>query len=273
MRLVHYFGLLLMFTSLGKLSFAQTTAADDCASAIYLTIQDEFCAGQEFESDNHTLSGGDPVPSCWDAPPQNTMWFRFIPDSTSVAISTNFSSDVSETQIAVYSGSCGSLTEIGCEDDISQTNFKSRVQVNNLIPGATYYILVDTEGENGSYFICVQNKIAPGDPDEIQARMGKISTERSGTQPVKSRTGGSTFKNTDTARAWELIDQAGCRGLVIGDAQVSEQHCNFLINRGNATADDLETLGDTVRQRVMEASGVELHWEIRRIGKPQEGRK
>jgi len=168
MRLVHYFGLLLLFTSLGKLSFAQTTAADDCASAIYLTIQDEFCAGQEFESDNHTLSGGDPVPSCWDAPPQNTMWFRFIPDSTSVAISTNFSSDVSETQIAVYSGSCGSLTEIGCEDDISQTNFKSRVQVNNLIPGATYYIMVDTEGENGSYFICVQNKIAPGDPDEIQ---------------------------------------------------------------------------------------------------------
>lgn len=112
-----------------------------------------------------------------------------------------------------------------------------------------------------------------GDPDEIQARMGKISTERSGSQPVKSRTGGSTFKNPDTARAWELIDQAGCRGLVIGDAQVSEQHCNFLINRGDATADDLETLGDTVRQRVMETSGVDLHWEIRRIGKPQEGRK
>lgn len=106
-----------------------------------------------------------------------------------------------------------------------------------------------------------------GEPEEIQSRMGKISAARSGSQPVKSRTGGSTFKNPTSASAWELVDQAGCRGLIVGDAQVSEQHCNFLINRGNATAADLETLGDTVRQRVLENSGVDLHWEIRRIGK------
>ena len=87
---------------------------------------------------------------------------------------------------------------------------------------------------------------------------------------MKSSTGGSTFANPDGHKAWELIDAAGCRGLMIGDAQVSEQHCNFLINRGNATAADLENLGDTVRQRVLEHSGIELRWEIRRIGAPAE---
>lgn len=107
----------------------------------------------------------------------------------------------------------------------------------------------------------------PDEPAAIHARMAEISAAREGSQPVKSRTGGSTFANPLPARAWELIDRAGCRGLVIGDAQVSEQHCNFLINRGNASAADLETLGETVRRRVHETSGVELRWEIRRIGK------
>ena len=85
-------------------------------------------------------------------------------------------------------------------------------------------------------------------------------------QPIKSRTGGSTFKNPPGRKAWQLIDGAGCRGLVVGDAQVSELHCNFLINRGSATAADIETLGETVRARVKENSGVELEWEIKRIG-------
>jgi UDP-N-acetylmuramate dehydrogenase len=108
----------------------------------------------------------------------------------------------------------------------------------------------------------------PGDPAEIAAAMDKITESREATQPIKSRTGGSTFKNPPGQKAWQLIDAAGCRGLVVGDAQVSELHCNFLINRGNATAADIETLGETVRRRVKETSGVELDWEIKRIGVP-----
>jgi UDP-N-acetylmuramate dehydrogenase len=106
----------------------------------------------------------------------------------------------------------------------------------------------------------------PGDRATIAAEMDKITESREATQPIKSRTGGSTFKNPPGQKAWQLIDGAGCRGLVVGDAQVSELHCNFLINRGNATATDIETLGETVRRRVKETSGVTLEWEIKRIG-------
>jgi UDP-N-acetylmuramate dehydrogenase len=106
----------------------------------------------------------------------------------------------------------------------------------------------------------------PGDPAAIAAEMDSITEARETTQPVKSRTGGSTFKNPPGQKAWQLIDAAGCRGLVIGDAQVSELHCNFLINRGSAKAADIETLGETVRQRVKETSGVTLEWEIKRVG-------
>jgi UDP-N-acetylmuramate dehydrogenase len=105
-----------------------------------------------------------------------------------------------------------------------------------------------------------------GDPAAIAAEMDTITESREATQPIKSRTGGSTFKNPPGQKAWQLIDAAGCRGLVVGDAQVSEMHCNFLINRGNATAADIETLGETVRQRVQDNSGVALEWEIKRIG-------
>ena len=107
---------------------------------------------------------------------------------------------------------------------------------------------------------------APGDPAAIAAEMDEITEKRETTQPVKSRTGGSTFKNPPGHKAWQLIDAAGCRGLVVGDAQVSELHCNFLINRGNATAADIENLGEEVRRRVKENSGVTLEWEIKRIG-------
>lgn len=105
-----------------------------------------------------------------------------------------------------------------------------------------------------------------GDPAEIAAEMDQITERREASQPVKSRTGGSTFKNPSGGKAWQLIDAAGCRGLTIGGAQVSEKHCNFLINTGEATAADIETLGETVRARVKETSGVELDWEIKRIG-------
>ncbi len=107
---------------------------------------------------------------------------------------------------------------------------------------------------------------AAGDRATIAAEMDKITESREATQPIKSRTGGSTFKNPPGQKAWQLIDAAGCRGLVVGDAQVSELHCNFLINRGNATASDIETLGETVRKRVKETSGMTLDWEIKRIG-------
>jgi UDP-N-acetylmuramate dehydrogenase len=105
-----------------------------------------------------------------------------------------------------------------------------------------------------------------GDRTAIAAEMDKITESREATQPIKSRTGGSTFKNPAGGKAWQLIDAAGCRGLIVGGAQVSELHCNFLINLGTATAADIETLGETVRTRVKESSGVELEWEIKRIG-------
>lgn len=106
----------------------------------------------------------------------------------------------------------------------------------------------------------------PGDPQAIAARMNEIQSQRQATQPIRSRTGGSTFANPPGHKAWQLIDQAGCRGLVMGAAQVSEQHCNFLINRGGAAAADIEALGEEVRRRVLAASGIELRWEIKIIG-------
>lgn len=113
----------------------------------------------------------------------------------------------------------------------------------------------------------------PGDRAAIAAKIAEITQAREATQPVRSRTGGSTFANPRDPRAngrkaWELIDAAGCRGLSIGGAKISELHCNFLINEGTATAADLEMLGEEVRRRVLETSGVQLEWEIRRIGVP-----
>jgi UDP-N-acetylmuramate dehydrogenase len=107
----------------------------------------------------------------------------------------------------------------------------------------------------------------PGDEDRIRAEMDAVQEHRETAQPIKSRTGGSTFKNPDGGKAWQLIDAAGCRGLRVGGAQVSEMHCNFLINTGEATGHDLECLGETVRARVLETSGVKLDWEIKRIGR------
>jgi len=117
---------------------------------------------------------------------------------------------------------------------------------------------------------------AADDKDEIARRMDDIQAEREKTQPVKTPTGGSTFANPPASvsggmKAWELIDKAGCRGLIRGGAKVSDQHCNFLINTGAATAADLEGLGEEVRRRVMADSGVTLEWEIRRLGRLSEG--
>jgi UDP-N-acetylmuramate dehydrogenase len=106
----------------------------------------------------------------------------------------------------------------------------------------------------------------PGDPESIQAEMDRISASREASQPLRTKTGGSTFKNPPGEKAWELVDRAGCRGLTLGGAQVSEKHTNFLINSGSATSAEIESLGDLVRQRVKENSGVELEWEIQRVG-------
>ena len=104
------------------------------------------------------------------------------------------------------------------------------------------------------------------DPASIRTRMGEVQTHRETAQPIREKTGGSTFKNPPGHSAWKLIDAAGMRGFRVGGAQVSEMHCNFLINTGTATGHDIETLGETVRERVKETSGIELHWEIKRIG-------
>jgi UDP-N-acetylmuramate dehydrogenase len=103
-------------------------------------------------------------------------------------------------------------------------------------------------------------------PEAIRARMEEVQQHRETAQPIREKTGGSTFKNPPGHSAWKLIDAAGCRGLRVGGAQVSEMHCNFLINTGEASAHDIETLGETVRERVKQRSGIELHWEIKRIG-------
>ena len=106
----------------------------------------------------------------------------------------------------------------------------------------------------------------PDTPSAILARMDDITAKREGSQPIREKTGGSTFKNPEGHSSWKLIDEAGCRGLRVGGAQMSEQHCNFMINADGATAEDLEKLGETVRVRVLETQGVELQWEVRRIG-------
>jgi UDP-N-acetylmuramate dehydrogenase len=113
----------------------------------------------------------------------------------------------------------------------------------------------------------------PGEPQSILAAMGEVAQYRETHQPVKARTGGSTFKNPPGSSAWKLIDAAGCRGLREGQAVVSEKHCNFLINEGTATAEDIERLGETVRARVLASSAVRLDWEIVRLGEPLPGRQ
>ena len=118
-------------------------------------------------------------------------------------------------------------------------------------------------------FLETKLRTKPGDMHEISARMADINRQREDSQPMRVRTGGSTFKNPQGHKAWELIDAAGCRGLKQGGAKVSDKHCNFLINEGKASAEDLETLGELVRQRVFEHSGIQLEWEIDRVGVPK----
>jgi len=123
-----------------------------------------------------------------------------------------------------------------------------------------------SELPDGAIVVGARFRGAAGAPVAIQAEMDRIAASREASQPLRSKTGGSTFKNPDGYKAWQLVDEAGCRGLMIGGAQVSEKHTNFLINTGTATSADIEALGDEVRRRVKANSGIELQWEIQRVG-------
>jgi UDP-N-acetylmuramate dehydrogenase len=123
-----------------------------------------------------------------------------------------------------------------------------------------------SNGPRGAVFTSAVYQGFPGEPEDILKRMREITETRESSQPTKARTGGSTFKNPEGHSSWKLIDEAGCRGLTINDAQVSEKHCNFLLNLDKASAHDIETLGETVRNRVRAHSGIALRWEIRRMG-------
>ncbi|WP_407921633.1 UDP-N-acetylmuramate dehydrogenase [Aurantiacibacter marinus] len=120
----------------------------------------------------------------------------------------------------------------------------------------------------GAIVTAARFKGEPGDPEAIGAEMDRIAEERENSQPLRTKTGGSTFKNPVGGKAWQLVDKAGCRGLTKGGAQVSEKHTNFLINTGDATSADIEGLGEEVRRRVNEKTGVSLEWEIKRVGRP-----
>ncbi len=121
---------------------------------------------------------------------------------------------------------------------------------------------------DGAIVTAARFRGVPGDPVAIGAEMDRIGEEREKSQPLRTKTGGSTFKNPVGAKAWQLVDQAGCRGFTMGGAQVSEKHTNFLINTGEATSTDIEGLGEEVRRRVAEKTGVTLEWEIQRVGRP-----
>ncbi len=129
------------------------------------------------------------------------------------------------------------------------------------------YTYRHSELPDGAIVVSATFQGMSGEPDAIQAEMDRISASREASQPLRSKTGGSTFKNPEGHKAWQLVDEAGCRGLQIGGAQVSEKHTNFMINTGNATSADIEALGEEVRKRVKAKSGVDLQWEIQRVGK------
>ncbi|MCA0902766.1 UDP-N-acetylmuramate dehydrogenase [Qipengyuania aquimaris] len=146
-----------------------------------------------------------------------------------------------------------------------------------ILPGGELVTLPATDLEytyrhsalpEGAVVVSARFQGHPGDPEDIGAEMDRIAEARENSQPLRTKTGGSTFKNPPGKKAWELVDAAGCRGLTMGGAQVSEKHTNFLINTGDATSADIEGLGEEVRRRVYEHSGVELEWEIQRVGRP-----
>lgn len=139
-------------------------------------------------------------------------------------------------------------------------------KVVTLPVGALGYTYRHSALPEGAIVVSATLRGAPGEAQAIQAEMDRIAASREETQPLRSKTGGSTFKNPPGHKAWALVDAAGCRGLRLGDAQVSEKHCNFLLNLGNASSAEIEELGEEVRRRVRASTNINLEWEIQRIG-------
>jgi len=154
------------------------------------------------------------------------------------------------------------VTDILIEADVVLRSGERR----RLPHAALGYSYRHSELPEGAIVVGALFRGGPGEPEAIQAEMDRIAAEREAAQPLRSKTGGSTFKNPPGAKAWKLVDEAGCRGLRIGDAQVSEKHTNFLLNLGGASAAEIEALGEEVRRRVREHAGVDLEWEIQRVG-------
>lgn len=211
--------------------------------------------------DGHRLRAGTAVPDvrvarmAADAGISGLAFYRGIPGSIGGALRMNAGAHGSETKDVLASARAidrqGNIHDLSLAD-MGFTYRHSSVSQDWIFTSATF------QG-------------TPGDPEDISRQMEEVAAYREKHQPIKERTGGSTFKNPPDNSAWKLIDAAGCRGLRIGGAMVSEKHCNFLINDSQATAEDIERLGETARARVREASGIDLHWEIIRVGEPLPG--
>jgi len=173
-----------------------------------------------------------------------------IPGSVGGALRMNAGANGSETKDVLVEAS--GVTRQGARKTFSNADMK--------------FVYRNSGVEEGFIFTSALFRGRIAEPRAIRERMDAVQQHREAAQPIREKTGGSTFKNPPGHSAWELIDAAGCRGLTVGGAQVSEMHCNFLINTGNATGHDIETLGETVRSRVKASCGIELQWEIKRIG-------
>jgi UDP-N-acetylmuramate dehydrogenase len=212
---------------------------------------------------DHRLRAGTAVPdiklarAAADAGVAGLAFYRGIPGSVGGALRMNAGAHGSETKDVLIEASAVDLQ--GRRHTLSLADMKFTYR-HCGVPADWIFTEALFQG-------------TPGDPAKILEEMNEVAEYRDANQPIKERTGGSTFKNPPGSSAWKLIDAAGCRGFRVGGASVSAMHCNFLINDGGATAEDIERLGETVRARVKEASGVTLQWEIVRLGVPVEGRQ
>ena len=204
----------------------------------------------------HRLRAGTAVPdvkvarAAADAAIDGLAFFRGIPGSIGGALRMNAGAHGGETRDVLVSARGVDRDGTVRVFDTAAMGFSYR---NSTAPTSVIFTEALFQGR-------------PGEPAAIAAEMDRITAAREASQPIREKTGGSTFKNPPGGKAWQLIDAAGCRGLTVGDAQMSEMHCNFLINRGSASAADIEALGEEVRRRVRDHSGIALDWEIKRIG-------
>jgi UDP-N-acetylmuramate dehydrogenase len=179
-------------------------------------------------------------------------FFFGIPGTIGGALRMNAGANGAETKDVLIEAT--GIDRAGKKHDFTNADMKFVYRASRVDPGII--------------FTSARFRGTPAAAEAIRTRMNEVQAHRETAQPIRDKTGGSTFKNPPDHSAWKLIDAAGCRGLRIGGAQVSEMHCNFLINTGDATGHDIETLGETVRARVKDVSGIELQWEIKRIGVP-----